>query len=493
MFCPPSIKTCVNRRDVADASKLRPILTIIAWAAVILTGCAQYTARPLHPAVFPARFQKRSLAAPAAVAFVSRQRVRLPRAFPKIWNLPALVAAGWYYSPALRRVEAQLAVARAGIITAGEFPNPAFGFSPAYAFKSPLGTNPWVLGFNFDIPIQTAGRREDRLAAARALSQAVLYRLGQTAWQIRSRIRGAWARDLFSMHRLALLRRQEQKARLNERILMARFRAGRIARPILTAAQLLLQQAVLAAARQKGQVKVRRAELAAALAMPVRALHAVRLVWPQWASPPAPRSMPVSRLQRWALLNRMDVRSLLAAYAAAQANLKLQIARQYPNVHLGPGYEFDQGQNKFIFGFSVALPIFNQNQGPIAQAQARRTLLAREFQSLQTGIFNQTQLAWTRYLAAWRQIRKARRLVYLQKRQVAAAAAALHAGGESRLALVEAQQELVLLQLSRLDSLENAQLALGSLEDALQRPLVHSLAGPSVPTVMRRLAAEKTR
>ncbi len=455
----------------------------------LLAGCAEYSPRPLHPAAWLPRFQKRSLRAPAVTAFVASQHLRLPKAFPQDWNLPALVAAGWYYRPELRQLRAQLAVAWAGLITAGERPNPSVGFSPAYAFKSPPGTNPWVLGFNFNVPIETAGRRQARLAVARAQIQRVAYQVGQAAWDIRSQIRQAWVNYWFSLHRLTLWRRQERLDRGNERIIQARFQGGRIARPLLTAAQVALEQAILARVRQQGQVKVRRAELAAALALPVAALRTVRLLWPRWDYLPGMRALSVGRLQRWALLNRMDVRALLAAYVAAEANLKLQIARQYPNINLGPGYEFDQGANKFIFGFSAALPIFNQNQGPIAQAQAQRLLAARRFESLQTKVLNQTQVAWASYCSAWRQMRRSRRLIASQKRQVAAALAGLAAGERSRLNLVEARQELVLLQLHQLAALENAQLALGLLEDALQRPLAQPHDQPNPARFLHRFTA----
>jgi broad specificity phosphatase PhoE len=30
-----------------------------------------------------------------------------------------------------------------------------------------------------------------------------------------------------------------------------------------------------------------------------------------------------------------------------------EIAKQYPDIHLGPGYQYDQGVNKWTLGFSV--------------------------------------------------------------------------------------------------------------------------------------------
>ena len=44
-----------------------------------------------------------------------------------------------------------------------------------------------------------------------------------------------------------------------------------------------------------------------------------------------------------ALTHRADVLAALAEYAAAEALLRSEIAKQYPDIHLNPGYSFDTG------------------------------------------------------------------------------------------------------------------------------------------------------
>ena len=72
--------------------------------------------------------------------------------------------------------------------------------------------------------------------------------------------------------------------------------------------------------------------------------------------------------------------SALAEYAASESALQVQIARQYPDIHLRPGYELDQNKNKWQLGVSMDLPILNQNQGPIAEAKAKREEIGGEVQ-----------------------------------------------------------------------------------------------------------------
>ena len=96
--------------------------------------------------------------------------------------------------------------------------------------------------------------------------------------------------------------------------------------------------------------------------------------------PRPPRSRSRRRcIQRDAVLNRLDVRRALAQYAAAEADLQLEIAKQYPDLQIGPGYTYEEGNSFFTLGLSATLPVFNRNQGPIAEAEARRRQAAAAF------------------------------------------------------------------------------------------------------------------
>lgn len=92
--------------------------------------------------------------------------------------------------------------------------------------------------------------------------------------------------------------------------------------------------------------------------------------------------------------NRADIRAALAEYAVAQATLQLEIAKQYPDIHLGTGYEYDQGDNKWkLLSLNLELPVFNRNQAPIAEARAKREEAAARFQELQTSVLFRIQEA----------------------------------------------------------------------------------------------------
>jgi outer membrane protein TolC len=176
-------------------------------------------------------------------------------------------------------------------------------------------------------------------------------------------------------------------------------------------------------------------------------------------------------VRREAVLNRADILASLAEYAAAQSALQLEIARQYPDVHLNPGYEFDQGDNKWMLGLSLEVPVLNQNQGPIAEAEARRQEAAARFDATQTKAIGEIDRAVAGYLASREQVKVAESLLSGQEKRRQLTQTLLEMGEVDRLTVTTAEAEFVLIEQARLNALIKAQQALIALEDAVQRPL----------------------
>jgi outer membrane protein TolC len=169
----------------------------------------------------------------------------------------------------------------------------------------------------------------------------------------------------------------------------------------------------------------------------------------------------------------MDVRRSLAQYAAAEADLQLEIAKQYPDINIGPGYTYEEKNSFFTVGLSSAIPLFNRNQGPIAEAEARRKEAAAAFLQIQAQVVAKSERALAVYTAALRELAEAQTLYQLQEIQLQTVQQTIRAGADDRLSLDSVQIQLSVLARARLEALGRAQRALGDLEDAIQRPLDH--------------------
>ncbi len=448
----------------------------LAFALLVAAGCAHYQAQPLSPDKTAAAQAARSLKDEGLRHFLAQNLGREPAPWPlPQWNLEELALAAYYFQPSLEEARAAWRVATAGKITASQRPNPTLGLSGTYDTTSPP---PWIPGITFDLPLETAGKRGYRLAAARQHAEASRWELYGAVWQVRSAVRAALLGLYSARETEALFARQEAAQEQVVQLLEGQLGAGAVAGAEVTPARIALATTRLARQQARRQQVEALAGLADALGLPVAALQDVTLSFAGLDAFPTALTAP--EVRREALLNRTDIRGALADYAASQSALQLAIANQYPDLDLGPGYEYDQTDNKWTLGVSLTLPILNQNQGAIAEARAQRELAAAHFLTVQSKAAGQIDLALAGYQVALQQATTAAALGAGLQQRLDAIRAMQRAGEVDALAVADAQVEFNAGALARLDALVAAQQALGRLEDAVQSPLVLS------PAVLQR-------
>ena len=186
---------------------------------------------------------------------------------------------------------------------------------------------------------------------------------------------------------------------------------------------------------------------------------------------PPRAGLTTDEMRHEAMLGRADVLAALADYAAAEADLQLEIARQYPDVHFSPGYQFDQGDNIWSLGLTVELPVLNRNQGPIAEAAARRKEAAARFNALQAKVLADIDTAVESFRATEKSLALLQDLAGAQAASRDAVSAQVSAGAAAPLDLLNAQLELAEAEEAQLEARVKRQQSLAALEDAVQRPI----------------------
>lgn len=475
--------------------RCRAIARFSALVACVLCGCATYQPEPLNPAETVQQFDSRSFSNARLCEYLaSNLSAKLASCPPRQWNLAALTLTGFYYNPDLAVANAQVRSADAAIVSAGARPNPVVGLGPQYDVRSTPNVTPWALGFfSIDLPIETAGKRGYRIAQAERLADAARLAAGETAWTVRSRIRAALLQYMLDARRSALAAQQQEALARTAALVAARVKAGEASQPELDLALSSLQNARIRAAEAEARVPADRNALAAAIGLPVAALDGAKFDWSALDDPPDEQSLAADTVQRLALLNRIDLRRELAQYAAADEALKLEIAKQYPDLRLAGGYSWEGGENIFELGPSVALPIFNQNQGPIAAAEAHRKEVAAQFLAMQAGIIAEARTALINYRGALASLDAARSAAAYQARRYDQAVRAAAAGESDAITLAAIRLQDLAARRTLLQTLTGAQTALGALENSMQRPLDYGDVGafsfpPSADSEVKALA-----
>jgi outer membrane protein, heavy metal efflux system len=450
-------------------------LRVVAFIFLVIctVSCATYRPAPLEPAETAHQFGSRTLRGADLCQYLhANLNTTLPACPPARWDLATLTLAAFFYSPDLEVAEAKLNVAEAAIITAGQRPNPTIGIGPAYTASAAPALAPWAIGAaELNIPIETAGKRGYRIAQAQSMADAAALGVGETAWHVRSTVRTAFLNHLLAQREYDLARAYESASRRVAQLLQERMSSGAAASPELNFALANLATARLKMTQARSRVPETLDALAAALGVPVEALQGMAFAWPNLEHLSNEASLTPARVTELALLNRIDLRRMLAEYAAADEGLKLEIARQYPDINLGGGYSWEVGENIFQLLPIITLPVMNQNQGPIAEARAKRAQLTAEFTVLQQSIIAQAHGALTRYRASLDALVQASSAAAFSEKRLTAIERAAQLGDIDAVAVGTSRLETIVAEQSRMTALADAQGSLAALEDTVQRPL----------------------
>jgi outer membrane protein TolC len=439
---------------------MRLTFLLLPLVTLALPACVQFKARPLAAETSIADFSGRSLNDAGLQAFLAENK-----ASGGLWSVDRLSLAAAYFHPDVALARAEADEVAAGIKTAQMRPNPVFTFMPQYSsFRAPVFT-PWFLGPSLSVPIETAGKRSKRTEQALAAAEAARWRISARAWVARSRVRAAMLELHGARENIRLLETEQKLHDEAIKKLTAQMEAGDVSPFELTQARLMLNRTRLALQDAQRIAATGEARLAAAVGLPLNAIKAAKLDFSAFHRLPSPGNS-----RKLALTNRADLMALLSDYAAAEAALKLELARQYPDINISPGYDYNSGQNRWQLGLNVALPL-NRNRGPIAEAEARRITTEKRFLAQQAVIQGELDIALAAYHAS-----RAKANTAMQLAQEAAAASdttqkMVEAGNVSALELTRRQIEASAAKVALMAANIEAQTAAGALEDAMQSPL----------------------
>ncbi len=465
-----------------SGSRYFPPLAALALA-FLAGGCQHYVDQPLAADKTAARLLDRTLTSPELRQFLQENTGRDFTAWPpKAWDFETLNWVALYYNPSLEVARAQWALARGSIVTGAERPNPSVNFSPGYDFNPAAGTiSPWFLGGSFDVPIETAGKREKRISQAQWAAEAARQNVLVAAWQVRGDLRQALIELNSAIQREKLARNQAAAQQHVTDLLEQRFNAGAIAADEVSLARLTLIRAQSDAGAAARALALARSHLAAAVGVSAAALDGQNFQDDQVLAARPFTSDELAAARKVSLVTRADVQSALASYQASQAALQLEIAKQYPDLHIGSGYLYDLGENKWNLSLGIDLPIFNHNEGPIAEAEAARQQAAAQLLATQARIIAQIDSAAAANAAAVGLLQDLPRLAAELQQHLARVSAQIEAGAGDQLDYQTAQVDLDASQLALLDAQTQAAVAAGQLEDALQVPFANLPAVQNSP------------
>ena len=268
-------------------------------------------------------------------------------------------------------LRARVQTAEGGIETAGERPNPVLSFKPGYNSSS-HGISPWIIEPGLDLPsgpVASVRRAEPKPWPGSELPVS-------TSKPPRGRCAAEVRRALLAIHAATATGRpttQMTKATA-ARLLESQLRDG-AARPQDVAATAsrstklgLNSMTSICSPCGRAPNSLRRSACRSA-----RSANRFRFFGSYGCDDLRPGE------RRGGMRSPIEQTSLPRSLITprVKSTLRLEVAKQFPNIKLGPGYKLDQTDNEWTLGIGLKLPtILNQHKGPIAEAEGQQAAAA---------------------------------------------------------------------------------------------------------------------
>ncbi|NML96087.1 TolC family protein [Novosphingobium olei] len=461
-------QTCV---DTPRFSRITAQLKVIGALAPAFaaSACVSYAPAPKSLSETAATAAARTVSWASAAASCKQLAPSAP-CDPARPDRLLLFAALLENNPEVAAARAHLRSVEAAATAARTPPGATLTLSTEYA-RASSDPSPWLLGAGLDVPLDTGGRRAARLATADLAVASARSDLAEAIWTARMGLVRALDAAGIADRQLALTGEligiQERRIQAMER----RVTAGEASRAELERVRSDLADArrhetTAGAARQAALVQI-----AKALGVPAANLPPVVLAPTRDGEALGPAAVSVDTRNQ-ALLARADLLKAMIAYDQAEADLRGEIAKQFPALSIGPGFTWERGLVKLPLNVGLVLPPLDLNRRNIRAAEARRSEASAALDAAYAAAAGSVDAALAERDAARRALEGLRKLdLPVAQRLSAQADLEIAAGAIDRTDWAAARSGLLIAQFSELDAMAAVLVANTALEDALRRPL----------------------
>ncbi len=451
-------------------------LSILLLPVFSLSACAEYrvySPEPVDTIESLQNYQSQDIDAITLRDWLVEKGM-LSKVWPRTsWDIESLVLVGEFYSTALMVEKEKVKVAEAAELTASQKRNPEIELISEYHSDREGGVSPWTLGGMFSWVYEKPEKVQTRVDYAKAVTEVAKLATSEIKWQIRDGVVDPYQDALVAMKKQSMLLAETVVLQSGLDVLARSLELGQSSEFELSSIRLELQESRLASNELTVMQIEARTELALAAGLPADAMQDVNLEAGYFSQLPSLEAseLALGALQTRALTERPDIRRALAEYLVSEADLHREIAKQYPDLTLSPGFIFDQSDNIWALASNFILPLNNVHAGAIGEAEARRSLQAQEILALQTTVLQQVHQARIIYQTRVQSLNDANQLIAELEAKQATLQRQYDLGYTDRLTLIRHELELLKTQHSRYLLEVSAWQAFARLEDAMMSKL----------------------
>lgn len=438
---------------------------------LILTACSfqQYQAKPIDAQANLAKLSEKDPNGPAFQEFLIAHGYKSDQLPVQNWGLEDLTYCALFFHPSLDLAKAKSKAAALSVATTAESAIPTLNALSRRSNGRNQIIKPYAMDFSVDVPLDLVKKGEIRVENAQHLFEMTELDFAQTAWQLRNALAQIWLEYQFNQEQIRLLNKVQIQHQAIIAIHEKRLALGLDSNLDMNAAKLLLQSNESQLNQAQQQSLILQNQLASNTGLPIERFK--KMVLKKDGALQGKQILQLEDIKKTALLNRIDLRIALLRYATMEDKLKLEIANQYPDLVISPGYSYEFGDSIWSLGFSGLMTFLNKNKAAIAEARQLREVEGAAFDVLQNKIIGDTDAAYSELMAAQDAVAKHRKILLTQEDQEKRMAKLLTAGQIDRLAFTLAKLDTVLAEKALAAALYQYNDAIRKLENLMEKPL----------------------
>ncbi len=449
-------------------------LTTNILMAVLLSGMSSCAYQEYEPAPIETNQTIRHLASrdvnePGFTEFMHENGIEQ---WPVMrWSFEEITLAALYFNPRLEAEFAEFNLSEAQSLLLLQRENPVIGVPLEHHSDTSDGVSPWTIGLLFDFIFERPAKRRAKQDRAQAEIQAALVGVSKSVWNLRSEVKLAWIEYISALILNDFIKDESKILEDSHEILHRQHELGESSYFEVSNTRLEMQRLKLESSHHQVVVSDDYHELLALIGLSPEKMSAQEFILSDDETFPGVENISQLTIQNMALNERYDIKQALFKYQAYEAALRLEIERQYPDITLSPGFIFDQDDKIWALATSWVLPLFHHNEAQINEALAKRQLLQKEFQVLQSNLIHELAKKRHRYIALTNSLHQAEALVNELKEREDIFQKQYDSGYTGKLDLLRNQLETLRAKRAYFEIRVSVNISLADLEDLIQTPL----------------------
>ena len=366
----------------------------IMTLCILLTGCAkfQYSPEPIDTSNILNDINTWSIYDQGLNAYLESNGIPPGNLNGSTFTLSRLYLTGLYYSPEMQLAFKKYKKARIIFEHSDYRINPEFSIPFEHHSETPDGISRWTIGAVLSFIYERKGKREARVAEAEVQLFNAELAMNKIAFELYKDIQMQFHNYCISVLRVNDLENEIKTLNDLSDQLQKSYDLGGVSQFEISTVKLELQQRLFELSLQKNKMQEYRDNLLSLTNLAASNYENIEIdiidpvtYTKELYSGSELLNTDIVTLQSQLMSRHLDMALQLNAYAQAEAKLRLEIEKQYPDIVLSPGFIFDQSDKIWTLGASWIIPVFeNSSQNlEILKALEDRKISQQEIITLQ--------------------------------------------------------------------------------------------------------------